>query len=100
MPDVNVRVVDAWLEDAGGERVENVEQGEPIGIGVVFEARHDLESPVFGFHFVNADGAPCSGFNRTLQARRARPVAAGRPRADRRADREPAAARALLASAA
>src|SRR3954453_23006818 len=28
VPDVNVRVVDAWLEDARGARVENVEQGE------------------------------------------------------------------------
>jgi ABC-type polysaccharide/polyol phosphate transport system ATPase subunit len=67
VPDVNVRVADAWLENEAGERVENVEQGEPIGLGVVFEARHDLEAPVFGFHFVNADGAPVFGFNRTLE---------------------------------
>ena len=32
VPDVNVRVADAWLENAAGERVENVEQGEPIGL--------------------------------------------------------------------
>ena len=32
VPDVNARVVDAWLEDDAGERVENVEQGEPIGL--------------------------------------------------------------------
>jgi ABC-2 type transport system ATP-binding protein len=68
VPDVNVRVVDAWLEDQRGERVENVEQGEPIGLGVVFEARHDLERPVFGFHFVTADGTAVFGFNRTLAA--------------------------------
>src|SRR3954447_25823690 len=67
VPDVNVRVADAWLENAAGERVDNVEQGESIGLGVVFEARHDLEAPVFGFHFVNADGAPVFGFNRTLE---------------------------------
>jgi hypothetical protein len=66
VPDVNVRVADAWLEDARGERVENVEQGEPIGLGVIFEARHDLEQPVFGFHFVNEDAVPVFGFNRTL----------------------------------
>jgi hypothetical protein len=61
-----VRIVDAWLESETGERVENVEQGEPIVLGVVFEARHDLERPVFGFHFVNADGVAVFGFNRTL----------------------------------
>jgi ABC-2 type transport system ATP-binding protein len=66
VPDVNVRVAEAWLEDAQGRRVENVEQGEPIGLSVVFEARHDLDGPVFGFHFVNADGVPLFGFNRTL----------------------------------
>src|SRR3954468_22137920 len=67
VPDVNVRVADAWIENAAGERVENLEQGEDMGFGVVFEARHDLEAPVFGFHFVNADGNPVFGFNRTLE---------------------------------
>jgi ABC-2 type transport system ATP-binding protein len=66
IPDVNVRVVDAWLEDEAGERVDNVEQGRPIGLGVIFEARRDLEAPVFGFHFLNADGATVFGFNRPL----------------------------------
>jgi energy-coupling factor transporter ATP-binding protein EcfA2 len=66
VPDVNARLVDAWLEDASGQRVENVEQGEPIGFNVVFEARRDLQAPVFGFHFLNADGAAVFGFNREL----------------------------------
>jgi ABC-2 type transport system ATP-binding protein len=73
VPDVNVRIVDAWLENQLGERVDNVEQGEPIGLRVVFEARHDLERPVFGFHFVDVDGDAVFGFNRTLD------VAAGEP---------------------
>jgi ABC-type polysaccharide/polyol phosphate transport system ATPase subunit len=68
VPDVNVRVVDAWLEDTAGNRTDNVEQRQPIGLNAVFEARHDLERPVFGFHFSNADGAAVFGFNRTLSA--------------------------------
>src|SRR5215217_2879746 len=32
VPDVNVRVAEAWLENASGERVDNIEQGEPIGL--------------------------------------------------------------------
>jgi hypothetical protein len=64
--DVNVRVVEATLRNAAGEAVENVEQGEPIGVDVVFEARHDLEEPVFGLHFLNADGETVFGFNETL----------------------------------
>jgi ABC-type polysaccharide/polyol phosphate transport system ATPase subunit len=66
VPDVNVRIVDAALHNEVGERVENVEQGESIGLDVVFEARHDLEDPVFGFHFLNANGETVFGFNRTL----------------------------------
>ena len=66
VPDVNVRVIDAWLENLAGERVDNVEQGEPIGFNVVFEARHDLAHPAFGFHFLNADGVQLFGFNRSL----------------------------------
>ena len=66
MPDVNVRLIDVWLENPAGERVENIEQGEPIGFNVIFEARHDLAHPVFGFHFLNADGVQLFGFNRAL----------------------------------
>jgi ABC-2 type transport system ATP-binding protein len=66
VPDVNVRVVAARLVDALGAAVENVEQNAPIGLDVVFEARHELEAPVFGFHFLNADGAAVFGFNRAL----------------------------------
>jgi ABC-type polysaccharide/polyol phosphate transport system ATPase subunit len=70
VPDVNVRLVDAWLENAAGERVDNVEQGEPIGFNVSFEARQDLAHPVFGFHFNNAAGVHVFGFNRSLASSR------------------------------
>jgi ABC-2 type transport system ATP-binding protein len=80
VPDVNVRVVDAWLVDEAGQRVDNVEQDEAIGLSVVFEARHDLEAPVFGFHFLDADGQTLFGFNRTLERAAGEPdrLAAGR----------------------
>jgi hypothetical protein len=61
-------VVDAWLENERGERVDNVEQRAPIGLGIVFEARHPLEAPVFGFHFLDEDGVTVFGFNRTLES--------------------------------
>jgi ABC-2 type transport system ATP-binding protein len=66
VPDVNVRVVEARLEDARGEPIENVEQGEAIGLSVVFEARRDLESPAFGFLFLDEAGNAVFGFNREL----------------------------------
>ena len=66
VPDVNARVIDAWLENTAGQRIENVEQGEPLGFHVIFEARHDLVNPVFGFHFLTADSQTVFGFNRTI----------------------------------
>jgi ABC-type polysaccharide/polyol phosphate transport system ATPase subunit len=63
VPDVNVRLVDVWLEDAAGERVENVEQGEPIAFNLVVEARRDLDEPLLGFRIVTVDGTPVLGFD-------------------------------------
>jgi ABC-2 type transport system ATP-binding protein len=66
VPDVNVKLLDAFLSNGSGERVENVEQGTPIVLNVDVEARHDLDAPVFGFHFLNADGVQLFGLNATL----------------------------------
>jgi ABC-2 type transport system ATP-binding protein len=67
VPDVNVTLVDAWLENRAGQRVENVEQGEPIGFQAVFEARQELVNPVFSFNFHQAvSGVNVFGFNREL----------------------------------
>ncbi len=56
VPDVNVRLVEAWLEDPAGNRVENVAQGDPIHLHTTFQARHDLVRAAFNFHVLNADG--------------------------------------------
>jgi len=64
--DVNATPVDAWLENAAGERIENVEQGEPISLRIVVEARRELASPIFGIHFDDARGNTVFGFNRSL----------------------------------
>jgi hypothetical protein len=80
VPDVHARVVDAWLEDEGGERITNVEHGTPIRFGIVFEAIQELEQPVFGFHCANANGVHVFGFNRSLEVDEGEPdrVEAGR----------------------
>lgn len=66
VPDINVRLLDVWLENPAGERVENVEQGQPIGFNLLVEARYDLEGPVFDFHVVNEDGVWVFGFGKTV----------------------------------
>jgi ABC-2 type transport system ATP-binding protein len=68
VPDVHARVLDSWLENQSGERVENIEQGEPIGLSILIEAREELANPVFGVHVLNADGATVFGFNTKLRS--------------------------------
>jgi ABC-type polysaccharide/polyol phosphate transport system ATPase subunit len=74
IPDVHVRLLDTWLENATGGRTENVEQGEPIGFNAVFETRRELAGSVFAFFVSNADGQQVFGFNREGPER----IAAGR----------------------
>jgi ABC-2 type transport system ATP-binding protein len=67
LPEVNVRVNDAWLEDSSGTRVTNVEQGRPLFFNCVVQARRELRNPVFSFQFMDVDGARLFGFNKTLE---------------------------------
>ncbi len=66
VPDVHARLVDAWFEDESGMRVDNVEQGRPLRLNVVIEAREELSSPIFAVHVLNADGATVFGFDTRL----------------------------------
>jgi hypothetical protein len=59
-------VLDVWLENSAGERVENVEQNERMTFNCVIEARREIERPVFSFQFIDADGAEIFGFTKTL----------------------------------
>jgi Wzt C-terminal domain len=52
----------------------------------VLEARRALESPVFGVHFLNANGAAVFGFNRTLRGDAESVPAGGRVRIAGRID--------------
>ena len=65
VPDILARAPEAWLEDADGRRIENVERLQPIRLHAVIEARQELANPFFALHVNNADGVEV--FN--LQAR-------------------------------
>ncbi len=76
------RLVDAWLEDPAGRRVENIPQGETIGFNLVVEAREDIEAPLFTVQVLNVDDVPVFGFTRRLldDERPGRIAAGGRVR--------------------
>ena len=70
LPDVNARVIDAWLSDERGERIDNPEQGRPLGLNVIIEARHELVTPGFTFDFHGADGATVFGISTAFDEER------------------------------
>jgi ABC-type polysaccharide/polyol phosphate transport system ATPase subunit len=55
-PGDEVQLLDIWLEDAGGERVANVEHGARFRLCTEIEALADLDGIAVGFSIVNADG--------------------------------------------
>ena len=78
VPDVHARLVDAWLENDARERVDNVEQGTPIRVNILLEAREELASPLFALHVLNADGTTVFGVDIRLSGDRAGdPIPAG-----------------------
>ncbi len=74
VPDVNVRVVEAWLENPAGDHVENIEQDEPIGFHLLLEAQRELANPGFAVHFHNEEGTEVFGFNPELDEAGSIPV--------------------------
>src|SRR3954452_13779085 len=67
VPDINAQVVHAQLQSETGERADNVEQGAPIVLDVLLEARRELASPIFVFQLRNADGLVVLGFTQALE---------------------------------
>jgi ABC-type polysaccharide/polyol phosphate transport system ATPase subunit len=66
--EADVAVVDAWLEDEAGARVEEVVQGKVFAVHLVVEAQDELIDPAFGFEVLNVDGAAIFGFGKALAA--------------------------------
>ena len=50
-----VRLLDIWIEDAGGERAAGIEHGEPIRLRAEIELTRDAFGVAIGFTMANAD---------------------------------------------
>jgi ABC-type polysaccharide/polyol phosphate transport system ATPase subunit len=64
-PGDEVKVIDIWLEDGAGERVNNVEHGARFHLGAELEALRDLQGLGVSFAIANADGIPVADFGIT-----------------------------------
>jgi ABC-2 type transport system ATP-binding protein len=75
--DAAVRMLDAHIENAQGERVNTVEHGEQIQMRVELEANEDLTGLDIGFVIANADGVGVFQFGVAAGEHDARAIAAG-----------------------
>ncbi|HEY5188925.1 MAG TPA: ABC transporter ATP-binding protein [Solirubrobacteraceae bacterium] len=66
VPDVNVNLLDVWLENEAGERVDNLEQGRVFRFHLLAEARQEMNAPVFNFHCLNVDGHWVFAFSKAV----------------------------------
>jgi ABC-2 type transport system ATP-binding protein len=61
-PGDEVSLRDIWIEDAGGERIENIEHGAPFQLCVQLEALRSMDGIGVGVAIANADGTPIAEF--------------------------------------
>ncbi|GAC1440919.1 MAG: hypothetical protein NVSMB51_20800 [Solirubrobacteraceae bacterium] len=67
--DLNASILEAKLRASDGASVANLEQGAPIILDVLLEARRELDRPIFVLHVVNAEGVIVFGLTRALEQR-------------------------------
>jgi hypothetical protein len=63
----DVRLLEVWLEDDRGNRIENVGQGQRFHFNLLVEARTDLPAPSFAFELLNVDDVSVLGFGIALE---------------------------------
>jgi ABC-type polysaccharide/polyol phosphate transport system ATPase subunit len=72
-----VRMLDARIVDADGDRVSSVEYGDEIRIQIEIEAREDFAALGVGYLLVNADGIGVCELRAVIGGERPRPIKAG-----------------------
>ena len=76
--DATVKMLDACLLDAGGERASSVEHGDEIRIQIEIEARQDFAALGVSYLLVNGDGVGVTQLRATIGGEKVpRPIKAG-----------------------
>ncbi len=70
----DVAVVDAWLEDPRGRRLQDLEQGEGFRVNVVVEARAHLPAPAIALELLNVEDVSVLGFGKALESDDGMPI--------------------------
>jgi ABC-type polysaccharide/polyol phosphate transport system ATPase subunit len=66
VPGLHARVIEAWLEGEGGERIPNVEAGQPIRFTMIVEASDEWFDPIMAANVFTIDGTHVLGLDRMV----------------------------------
>jgi ABC-2 type transport system ATP-binding protein len=71
----DVELVDVWLEDLDGTRLDDARHGRPFRFNLVAQARVDLPAPALAFELLNVDDVCVLGFGAALETDDGAPTA-------------------------
>ncbi|MGZ4403505.1 MAG: ABC transporter ATP-binding protein, partial [Gaiellaceae bacterium] len=63
----DVQLLDVWLEDEHGVRLQDLAQGQRFRFNLLVQATRDLPSPSFAFELLNVDDVSVFGFGTSLE---------------------------------
>ncbi len=69
----DVTLLDAWLEDERGARLQDVAQGQRFRFNLLIEATRELPAPGLQFELLNVDDVSVAGFGLKLEQRDGKP---------------------------
>ena len=74
IPDVNVNLIDVWLEEESGGRVENLEAGQGFRFNAIVEAQRKLPAAAIAFELLNVDDVAVLGFGKAFETEDGDPI--------------------------
>jgi hypothetical protein len=81
-PDIHARLVEAWIENASGERTDEIGQSEPLRLVATIEARRELIEPNFKIICSNKENVTVFELDEPLDGGQRRLAASARTRID------------------
>jgi ABC-2 type transport system ATP-binding protein len=70
----DVVLVDVWLEDESGARVENLEAGQGLRFNAILEAQRKLPAAAIAFELLNVDDVSVLGFGKAFETEDGDPI--------------------------
>jgi ABC-type polysaccharide/polyol phosphate transport system ATPase subunit len=71
---LDVELVDVWVEQPDGQRVDDLQAGHGFRFHLIMQARRELPAATLGFELLNVDGVSVLGFGESLERDDGNPI--------------------------